>query len=217
MLSLCGAPLSNYYNKVKLALLEKEIPFQEELVAPSQDESLLKRSPLGKIPFISVEGRNLSESQAILEYLEEAYPDNPLYPRDLFERAKCREFTQHLELNVELVARRIYREAFFGGTVSDETKTEVKERVEAGLAGLARLASFSPYVLGERFTAADVLAWVHFTLVSKATQAIYGENLVAKHIPGVAAYLETMGQRPHVQKVAADWDAALKAFLEKRG
>lgn len=216
MITLCGFALSNYYNKVKLVLLEKGIPFQEEQVPPSQDESLLKRSPLGKIPFIVAEGRSLSESQAILEYLEDAYPENPLYPEDPFERAKCREFIQHLELNVELIARRLYREAFFGGTVSDETKQEVKERVEAGLIGLTRLAAFSPYVLGERFTAADVVAWPHLALVSRATQALYGEDLVETHIPAIGAYRQTLEQRPHVQRVAADWDAAVKAFREKR-
>lgn len=32
MLTLCGFSVSNYYNKVKLALLEKAIPFEEELL-----------------------------------------------------------------------------------------------------------------------------------------------------------------------------------------
>ncbi|MGB8857130.1 MAG: glutathione S-transferase N-terminal domain-containing protein, partial [Burkholderiales bacterium] len=60
MLKLCGFSASNYYNKVKLALLEKNIPFAEELVWPSKDEALFKRSPIGKIPFIEVEGGAIS-------------------------------------------------------------------------------------------------------------------------------------------------------------
>lgn len=177
---------------------------------------MLKRSPLGKIPFIQTEQGYLSESQAILEYLEEAYPDKPLYPANAFERAKCREFIQHLELNVELVARRLYKEALFGTAVSDETKQEVKEKVESGLNGLARLSLFSPYVLGDGLTAADIVAWLHFGLISMATQKIYGRDLVAEHITGLAAYLKTMESRPYVQQVAKDRDAALKAFFEKK-
>ncbi|MGR9086754.1 MAG: glutathione S-transferase family protein [Gammaproteobacteria bacterium] len=216
MITLYGVAISNYYNKTKLALLEKDIPFKEEAVPPSQDPSLLSRSPLGKIPFIEAEQGYLSESQAILEYLEDAFPDKPLYPAGVFERAKSREFIFHLELNVELIVRRLYKEAFFGDKVSDETKQEVREKVETGLKGLARLVAFSPYVLGARFTAADIVAWLHLGMTTMATQKIYGRDLVAEHIPGIADYLKTMESRPHVQRVAKDRDAAFQAFLAKK-
>ncbi|MGR8979804.1 MAG: glutathione S-transferase family protein [Gammaproteobacteria bacterium] len=216
MITLFGIAISNYYNKTKLALLEKGIPFNEEVVVPSQDPLVLNRSPLGKIPYIQTEQGYLSESQAILEYLEEVHPENPLYPTGAFERAKCREFIQHIELNVELVARRLYTEAFFGGAVSEETKQEVREKVESGLKGLNRLAVFSPYALGENFTAADIVAWLHCGLIAMATQKIYGKDLVAEHIPNLAVYFKVMESRPHVQKVGKDRDAALKAFFEKK-
>lgn len=215
MITLYGSAISNYYNKIKLALMEKEIAFLEETVPPSQDESVLKRSPLGKIPFIHTPEGYLSESQAILEYLEDNFPENPLYPADPFDRAKCREFIQHLELNVELIARRLYMEAIFGATVSSETKEEVKKKVETGLKGLARLTVFSPYALGADFTAADIVAWPHFQLISIATQKIYGKDLVAEHIPGVAHYMKTVESRPYVQKVAEDRAMAMEAFFKK--
>ena len=50
MLKLCGFAVSNYYNKVKIALLEKGVPFEEELVYTSQKDEMLKRSPMGKVP-----------------------------------------------------------------------------------------------------------------------------------------------------------------------
>lgn len=215
MINLCGFAVSSYYNKTKLVLLEKGIPFTEEQVFPSQDEALLKRSPLGKVPFIETEQGCLSESQVILEYLEEVYPEIPLYPADSFERAKCRELIQHLELNIELHARRLYKEAFFGGTVSDETKNEVKELLEKGLKGLARLVKFSPYIAGDTYTAADCVAWIHFFMVSMTTQKIYGTDLVAVHLPSVASYMQLIETRPVVQKVATDRAAAMAAFLNK--
>ncbi|CAG1022608.1 glutathione S-transferase [Patescibacteria group bacterium] len=216
MINLCGFAVSNYYNKIKLVLLEKGIAFTEEQVFPSQDETLLKRSPLGKIPFIETEHGCLSESQVILEYLEDVYTDIPLYPTDVFERAKCRELIQHLELNVELHARRLYKEAFFGGTVSDETKAEVKERLDLGLAGLARLAKFSPFIAGKTYTAADCVAFVHFFIVSATTQKIYGEDLAIKHLPNLADYLALLETRPQVQKVATGRTAAITAFFNRQ-
>lgn len=74
MITLYGGAISNYYNKIKLALMEKGIAFLEELVLPSQDEAILKLSSLGKIPYIKSDDGYLSESQAILEYLEDAFP-----------------------------------------------------------------------------------------------------------------------------------------------
>lgn len=216
MITLHGFAVSNYYNKAKLAMLEKGVAFNEENVAPSQDPAMLSRSPLGKIPFVHTEHGYLSESQAILEYLEDAYPENPLYPANVFQRAKCRELIQHLELNVELIARRLYPEAFFGNPVSDETKKEVKVKVESGLKGLTRLAQFSPYIQGAEFTAADIVAWLHLGMISLVSQNMYGEDWVKKHMPESGDYFKTMENRPHVQKVAQDRDAAFKAFMANK-
>ncbi len=216
MINLCGFGVSNYYNKIKLVLLEKGIDFTEETVYPSQDEALLKRSPLGKIPFIETEQGNLSESQVILEYLEELYPAKPLYPSDYFARAQCRELIQHVELNVELHARRLYKEAFFGGSVSEEVKQEVRERLDIGLKGLARLAKFSPFIAGESYTAADSVTWLHFFMVSMASQKIYGTDLVAAHLPNVGTYMQLLETRPAVQQVAADRAAALTKFFNNK-
>jgi len=100
VITLCGFAVSGYYNKLKLILLEKDVPFREKLVYPWERESFSRSSPIGKIPFVETEHGALSESQVILEYLEERYPASPMYPRDPFARAKCRELIQHLELNV---------------------------------------------------------------------------------------------------------------------
>lgn len=216
MITLYGIAISNYYNKIKLALLEKNIPFAEEALPPGQSDAVLKRSPLGKIPFIKTADGYLSESQAILEYLEDVFPEHPLYPADAYARAKCRELIQHIELNVELIARRLYAEAVFGGKVSQETKNEVLGKVEAGLIGLARLLKLTPYALGEHFTAADIVAWPHLQLVAHATQQIYGRDLVTEHIPNIGAYIQLIESRPHAQKVGRDRSAALEVFFKNR-
>lgn len=68
MLTLCGFPISNYYNKVKLALLEKGVPFNEEVVPVySTQDAVLAASPLAKIPYIRTPQGGLCESQAIME------------------------------------------------------------------------------------------------------------------------------------------------------
>lgn len=213
MISLCGFGVSNYYNKLKLFLLEKGIPFLEKTVYPWQRDEFWQSSPIGKIPFVETEQGNLSESQVILEYLEERYPAKPLYPTAIFERAKCRELIQHLELNCEWVARRLYAQSFFGGKVSEETKHEAHKRLVLGLQGIARLSRFAPCALGVTFTAADCAAFVHLTMIEHTTQAVYGENLVERYLPEYTAYMQLMRSRPHVQQMEKERAEAMDVFL----
>lgn len=215
MITLYGFAISNYYNKVKFALLEKGIVFQEQMAAPSQDPAFLARSPLGKIPFIETPSGFLSESQAIIEYLEDAYPQIPLYPADAYQRAKCRELLQHLELNVELIARPLYGEVLFGKPVSAEIKDEVKLKLQIGLSGLAKLLQLRPYALGEQFGMADIMVWPHLQLVGFVTEKIYGEDLVKANIPDIADYLALIEARPHAQTVSQARATALAQFFSK--
>src|SRR5258706_16191087 len=92
MLKLCGFHLSNYHNKVRLALLEKGLQFEEDAsCSPSQKDEWLARPPIGKVPIPGLEGgRRLAEAEVSCEYLEEAHPQKPRLPKDPYERAKGR-------------------------------------------------------------------------------------------------------------------------------
>lgn len=212
MLKLYGFSVSNYYNKVKFALLEKNIPFQEELVYPNSEEVFLKRTPMGKVPFIESNGGTICESQVIIEYLEDIHPTPPLYPENPHQAAKCRELIQFIELHLELVARRLYGEVFFGRKVADDVKAEVKQRLEKGVAAFAGLVKFAPYIAGNKFTYADCAAFVHLPMVAHASKTIYGK-VALESVGGVAPYLKRVGARPHAQKVMSDREAALPAFM----
>jgi glutathione S-transferase len=202
MLKLCGFAVSNYYNKVKLALLEKGVEFQEELVWTDRSPGLMEKSPLGKVPYLETEQGLLCESQVILEYIEEAYPQTPLYPSDPFEAAKVRELIQFIELHLELPARELYKQAFFGGQITDETKERIQKLLARNAKAFGKLAKFSPFIAGAQFTAADCVAANHLPLVSMASKAIYGEDVLAEY--PVRDYGKMIGERPSMQKVVAD-------------
>lgn len=215
MLKLHGFTASNYHNKVKLALLEKNIPFEEVIVWPSKEAEHLARSPMGKLPFIEVNGETITESQVIVDYLEDAFPATPLYPSDPIARAHVRELIQYMELYLEWPVRRLYAEAFFGGKVSDETKTEVKSHLKRGIAAFARRLKFSPFILGEEFTYADCAAFTHLPTVSQAAKAIYGEDPLAD-IPGLKDYTTMLRQRPHAITVNNDRKKGMEDFIARR-
>jgi glutathione S-transferase len=205
LITLCGFSLSNYYSKVKMVLLEKGIPFTEERVmTKSSDEAVLACTPLGKVPFIRTPQGALCESQVIVDYLEAASPQTPLTPADPWQAAKVRELVTFIELHLELVARELYVQAFFGGTVSDETRERARKLLPKHIAGFKRLAKFSPYVAGDTFTQADCAAFVSLPLVATASKAVLGEDLLAAAGVDWKAYVKLIGERPSAQRVAAD-------------
>ncbi|MFT3813540.1 MAG: glutathione S-transferase [Acidovorax sp.] len=200
MLTLCGFAASNYHNKVKLMLLEKGVPFEDKLVWVGQVDPAA--SPLGKVPYLLTEHGPLCESAVIADYIEAAYPTPALVPADPFGAAKVRELTHFLELHLELVARQLYAEAYFGGKLSDKFKELVRGQLEKNIAAFGKLVRFAPYIAGDTFTLADCAALVHLPVISGATKIIYGQDMLA-HLP-VRDYLALVNARPHVQRVNAD-------------
>ena len=212
MIKVCGFRLSNYHNKVLIALMEKGIPFEEDAsVKPSQDEAYLAKSPMGKVPYLEADGTRLCESEVILEYLEEAYPQKPLLPGDPLARAKVRELVTVIELHLELVARRLYPGVFFGGTTSEATKQSVEKDLAKGTRALKALAKFDPFIAGKELTLADCAAAVHLPLVSLSTKLAYGRDFL-EGLPQVKPYLKMLGGRPAVARVNADRKAVQEAM-----
>lgn len=211
MLTLCGFAASNYYNKVKLALLEKGIAFEEELAWVGETDR--SASPLGKVPYLKTEHGAISESTVVLEYIEDQFPALPLMPADAFQRAKVRELLRYIELHLELVARNLYPEAFFGGKISDAAKEKTGQQLEKNVAAFAQLTKFSPFIAGEQFTLADCAAVVHLPLVSSATKIIYGRDFLAD-LP-VRDYLKHLGDRPTVQRVNDDRKANTALLMQR--
>ena len=212
-LTLCGFPISNYYNKVKLALLEKNIPFVEETVPTmSTDPLVLASSPLGKIPFLRTEHGGLCESQVMLDYLEDAYPSpgHPaLMPADPFAAAKVRELCTFIDLHLELVARELYTQAFFGGKLSESAQERVRIQLEKNIHAFQQIAKFEPFVAGNTFSQADCSAFASLPVVGMATKAIYGADLLLAAGLDYKPYIKLISERPSAQKVLADRKASV--------
>ena len=210
MITLCGFAVSNYYNIVKQVLLEKDIPFAEEHVTiGSKDAAVLADSPLAKIPFLRTPQGGLCETAVILDYLEAQYPAHPLLPSDAFAAAKVRELITFINLHLELVARELYGQAFFGGTVTEAVQASVRKRLEKNIAAFKRLARFSPYVAGDSFTLADCVAFSNLPLVGMATRAVLGEDLLIASGVDYKPYVKLLGERPSSQAVIAGRKAAM--------
>jgi len=162
-------------------------------------------SPARLVPTLVDGDHALGQSLAIIEYLDETHPQPPLLPADAWERAKLRELVQFIELHLELVARQLYGEAFFGGAaLSDANKQRIRGQLVRHIAGFTQLAKFSPYVGGEVFTQADCAAYVSLPLVALASRIALGTDLLAAGGVDWKAYTAQIAARPSAIKVDAD-------------
>lgn len=217
MLVLHGFSSSNYYNVVKLALLEKQLPFEERLVYTGAGDDYrpdyLQQSPIGKVPCLETGTGSLTESRCIVDYLERAYPEHPLYPSTPFEIAKQNELAQVIELYLELAVRPLIPNMVTGKPPPEFIARSARANLSKGVRALTQLAQFEDhYILGgDQLTAADIAAVVHLPTVSGIAKTVLGEDPLAG-VKGLADYLGRLGQRPTVQRVRADRKADMPNF-----
>jgi len=212
MLKLYGFPVSDYYNMVKAALLEKGFQFEEVMVRPGADPNFLAKSPMGKIPCLEVAEGCITETNVILEFIEDISSDLPLLPADSFRRAKVRELMKSTELYLELVARQLFGAVFFGAPLDDQTKQAVSAQLDKGVAALNQLLQFKPYAAGAELTHADLMLYYTVTLGGMAIEKALGRKL-ADELPGLGEWLALMEKNPSIQAVNRDRDQALKAMM----
>jgi len=86
--------------KVRIALAEKGLDCQEHLMALQGDQfdpAYLKLNPNAVVPTLVHDGRPVIESSVILYYLDEAFPEKPLMPKDPHDRATVRLFNKLID------------------------------------------------------------------------------------------------------------------------
>ena len=92
--------------------------------------------------------------------------------------------------------------------IKDKTKTELL----LGFASLERHGKFAPYVAGDSLSIADLYFLYSVPLACAVAHKLFGIDLLAD-MPAAKALLERLEQNPNVQRIAADKDAAMPAFL----
>ena len=212
MLTLHGFAYSNYHNIVKHALMYKGIPFEEHVVYPNTPE-MLAVNPTGKAPAMTTEqGVNLSESSVLVEYLEDAYPEIPLYPAGPDARARVRQIIKIAELYLELPARRLLPALLGKIPASDDLKSEVRTVLDRGSRSLNALASFSPYVAGEQLTLADIYLRYALSIPRMAGPSQLDWD-VRDDVDGLGDWLQLMADSDISRKVDADLEANTGEFM----
>ena len=209
MIILYGAALSSYTAKVRVALHWRGIPYTEqEPPGGYRSDAWSQRVPMGTIPAIEHNGFFLAESEAIIEYLEEAFTGQPLLTGSAQDRARMRALARLHDLHVEPRVRALF--PLIRQSEKRDLLPQLLAALDDRLQRLARAAVCGPYLAGERPSVADCGFAVTLPLARCLLQAL-GHTL---DLPGkLKAWEHTMANDSSVQAALLPWNAATEAWL----
>jgi glutathione S-transferase len=208
-IKLITSTLSPYGQRVEIVLIEKNIPYEkQEIDLANKPDFLAKDSPISKVPLLYVDDKPLFESIAICEYLEEAFTQNPLHPKDLYMKAWHRGW---MEFSNGILA------STFGLIFSqDQQSFDLKKAEIVGkLKILDANLKFNPYFDGDQYSMVDIClasAFKPLTFIDKK----FTLELFDLH-KNVATYVEGAVTRGSVHKaLSSDYEDVFKKFIEKK-
>jgi glutathione S-transferase len=197
--------LSPFSGRVRVVLEEKGIEAELLEIHPVKRPPRLRElNPTNRVPVLEVNGMALRESSVICEYLEEAYPDPPLWPADPVLRGWARGWTRYIDDEASVNYFLGMRKASFDK--SDSDPDDIVERLHGRLP--ARFATLDavlgehdgPWLCGEQFTLADVAAMALAVRLPAWSPALVPR---ADTTPRVAAWFEALRGRPSSQAIEA--------------
>jgi stringent starvation protein A len=186
VITLYDADRCPYCARVRIVLAEKGIEY--ETVAIDLDDRpawIYEKNPLGKVPVLEDDTFVLPESAVINEYLEERFPEPPLWPADAADRALGRLLVFRFdELSKPYYALRLEEEG-------------ARERLDAQLAKLNAALDARPYLTGHDFGLVDI-AYVPWIVRARDRMGVDLGRFGA-----LADWLERLAARP---SIAAELD-----------
>jgi glutathione S-transferase len=204
-------PLSPYVQKVKIALLEKGVPFETAMpnVGPGADVGAFAAlNPRLEVPVLVDDDVAIFGSTITLEYIEDKWPTPPLRPDSPRERAQARMIeeicdTSYEAINWAVMEIRVFQRAT--GALADELLATAARQTGGMNAWLTRQLGGREWLNGARFGWADLAA---VPLVAAAA------NLGTPPAPGspLAAWLDRMQARPSVRQTFDAATAAMTGF-----
>lgn len=212
---LHGYPVSNYVNVARAALLEKRLPHALVRRGATRDDDFLAMNPMGRIPVLEDDGFLLAETVAILEYLDDRYPQISLRPADAQQRARGRQIIQIVQGDVEAPARSLYPGVFMGGHNSAAAVNSARAKLDRATTALRRLMTPDQLLPGGQPMQADLFAFHHLQLVERLGGFLWGRSIIAE--AGLEQWHDAMAARDSSHIIAADFEAAFHHYLAEKG
>ena len=203
--------------QVRLVLAEKRLPHREQVERYwERPESLAALNPSGLTPvLVEAEGPQrvaICESHAILEHLEERYPEVPLLAKDPAERAEARRLTQWFErvfdpeVNGYLLREKMEKRLAGGGSPDHSAMRAGREALRRHLRILENLLGVRDWLAGRDLSIGDFAAAAHLSVID------YFGDVPWRDFPITKMWYMRLKSRPCFRPLLADrWPGMIPA------
>jgi glutathione S-transferase len=204
-----GSSMSPFVRKVMVFAIEKGVSLE---VKPTQDPGFVEASPFGKMPAFRDDDFAISDSTAIITYLDAIKPEPNLIPVEPKARARTIWYEEFGDTIVaacggKIFFNRVVSPRFFGKpgdlAAADEAQSTEFPRL---MNYLESVAPASGYLVEDRFTLADIAV-----ASGLATLAQGDCHMDAARHPKAHAYVSRIWERPAFAKLIAEERAMLAA------
>ncbi len=215
MIRLHGYPVSNYFNVVRAALIEKDLQFEIVLGGAVQDEAFLARNPMGKIPMLETDEGHFAETVVILDYLDDRWPERSLRPAGRIARARGRQIVNIVQVYVEVPARTLFPGVFMGGSNTAAVVDAARATIDRATRALERLADPAPLLCGDTVSQADLFAFYNLDVVDRLTQFVWDRSILSE--TGLGDWHRTIAARDSSRVVLADFETYFTRYIADKG
>lgn len=164
----------------------------------------MRRNPAGKVPVLKLDGMTMSESTAIVEYLEEAYPEPALLPRGAPARFEARRIAVwfddkfHHEVTSKLLYERVHKKVMGQGYPDSKNIKAGAQRIKYHLDYMAWLLDQRRWLAGDQMSIADFAAAAHLSALDYISDVDWNRHEVVKD------WYAKIKSRPAFRSILAD-------------
>jgi glutathione S-transferase len=188
-----------------LVLAEKriEVELVEERYWEMQPD-FMRRNPAGKVPVLKLDGRTLTESMAICEYVDDLYPEPSLMPQSAEGRYEVRRLVSwfddkfHHDVTANLLYERVNRKLMKTGYPDSRAVKMGAQRIKYHLDYMAWLLDHRRWLAGDRMTLADFAAAAHLSSLDYISDVDWNRSDVVKD------WYAKIKSRPAFRSILAD-------------
>src|SRR5260221_4286828 len=195
-----GRAGSTYVWSTRLALAEKGVAHEliEVPIGEHRQEPHLARHPFGRVPAFEHDGFAIYETQAILRYIDDVFPDPPLTPGDARERARMNQVIGIIEwyffpkASAPIAFNRIIGPRLLGLPCDEAAIADAMPMARTCFEVFDGILGEKPYFTGNNVSLADIMLAAQLDLFSECAE---GRELIAG-TANLPAWLERMLARP---------------------
>jgi glutathione S-transferase len=201
---LYGVAGSPYVRAARLALEEKGVAYEFVLINPGslKDPENLARHPFGRMPSFEHDGFKLYEAQAIMRYVDQAFPGPALQPAEPRRAARMNQLIGIVDwylfacASASITFERLVAPRVFGRPSDEARIAAAVPQAKHCLGAIEDLMAEGPYVTGATLTLADLHLYPHIEYLNYTAE---GRSVLEPHAR-LCAWLARMGTDPAVAR-----------------